>query len=44
MIKASSCGSIYELVSLDLGAVQARDGFALQNQVAAGFCIDLPAV
>ena len=35
--------SIRDLAPLDLGGIEARDGFALQDHIAAGFCIDMAA-
>lgn len=33
--------SIYQLEPLDIGGIEARDGFAFQDHIAAGFCLDL---
>lgn len=33
--------SIYELLPLETGGPEAREGFAFQDQVAAGFCLDM---
>lgn len=41
MEQASPKQSIYDLLPLDVGGVEAREGFAFQDHVAAGFCLDL---
>ena len=33
--------SVYDLLPLETGGVEARKGFALQDHVAAGFCLDM---
>jgi hypothetical protein len=35
--------SIFDLEPLDRGGIEARDGFALQDHIAAGFCLDMMA-
>jgi len=33
--------SIYDLSPIELGGIEARKGFAFQDHVSAGFCLDM---
>jgi hypothetical protein len=41
MSSADAAKSIYELPPLNTGAIEARDGFAFQDHVALGFCLEM---